>query len=152
KISGGERGIRLEPDHPTPGVGVALLLEALGTTDPDFLYGLLGELVALTSSDGEIDQRQFDFALSIARGIKPQDQTESLAAVHIAARRLPDRESSQQTFNKSTRTLVAVMESLKRYRSGGQQTVTVQHVHVSEGEQAIVGHVTQAQTKKSCGS
>lgn len=35
------------------------------------------------------------------------------------------------------------MEALKRYRTGGEQKVTVQHVTVSEGGQAIVGNVTQ---------
>jgi hypothetical protein len=34
------------------------------------------------------------------------------------------------------------MEALKRYRTGGEQKVTVQHVSVSEGGQAIVGNVT----------
>jgi hypothetical protein len=36
------------------------------------------------------------------------------------------------------------MEALKRYRTGGEQKVTVQHVSVGEGGQAIVGNVTQA--------
>ena len=36
------------------------------------------------------------------------------------------------------------MEALKRYRTGGEQKVTVQHVSLSEGGQAIVGNVTQA--------
>ena len=35
------------------------------------------------------------------------------------------------------------MEALKRYRTGGEQKVTVQHVTVGEGGQAIVGNVTQ---------
>jgi hypothetical protein len=37
------------------------------------------------------------------------------------------------------------MEALKRYRTGGEQKVTVQHVTVGEGGQAIVGNVTQGQ-------
>jgi hypothetical protein len=36
------------------------------------------------------------------------------------------------------------MEALKRYRTGGEQKVTVQHVSVSEGGQAIVGNVTHS--------
>jgi len=32
--------------------------------------------------------------------------------------------------------------SEKRYRTGGEQKVTVEHVHVHEGGQAIVGSVT----------
>ena len=35
------------------------------------------------------------------------------------------------------------MEALKRYRTGGQQKVTVEHVTVNEDGQAIVGSVTQ---------
>jgi hypothetical protein len=36
----------------------------------------------------------------------------------------------------------AQVEALKRYRSGGEQKMTVQHVHVAEGGQAIVGNVS----------
>jgi hypothetical protein len=36
------------------------------------------------------------------------------------------------------------MEALKRYRNGAEQKVTLQHVSVAEGGQAIVGNVTQA--------
>jgi hypothetical protein len=34
------------------------------------------------------------------------------------------------------------MEVLKRYRTGGEQKVTVQRVTVSDGGQAIVGNLT----------
>jgi hypothetical protein len=44
-------------------------------------------------------------------------------------------------FNKLTRTFASQVEALKRYRSGGEQKMTVQHVHVAEGGQAIVGNV-----------
>jgi hypothetical protein len=33
------------------------------------------------------------------------------------------------------------MEALKRYRSNGEQKVTVEHVTVNEGGKAIVGNV-----------
>jgi hypothetical protein len=33
------------------------------------------------------------------------------------------------------------VEALKNYRSKGEQKMTVQHVHVAEGGQAIVGNV-----------
>jgi len=35
------------------------------------------------------------------------------------------------------------MEALKRYRTGGQQRVIVEHVTVNAGGQAIVGSVTR---------
>jgi len=80
-----------------------------------------------------------------------------MAAVHVStmtfARRVARTEDlavldiSERTFNKLARTFVAQVEALKRYRSGGEQKVTVQHVNVSEGGQAIVGNVTQGRRR-----
>ena len=39
-------------------------------------------------------------------------------------------------------TYATQMEALKRYRASREQKVTMQHVSVSEGGQAIVGNVT----------
>jgi len=39
------------------------------------------------------------------------------------------------------------MEALKRYRTGAEQKVTLQHVSVAEGGQAIIGNVTHAPRK-----
>ena len=49
----------------------------------------------------------------------------------------------ERTLNKLLRTYTGQMDTLKRYRSGGDQNVTVQNVSVSDGGQAIVGNVTQ---------
>jgi hypothetical protein len=85
-----------------------------------------------------------------------RDQIEAMlaaqmAAVHTAsmtfARRLahveniPQQDSAERAFNKLTRTFAAQMSALKEYRSKGEQKMTVQHVHVAEGGQAIVGNV-----------
>ncbi len=74
-----------------------------------------------------------------------------MAVVHMAtmtfARRLahvdniPQQDSAERAFNKLTRTFTMQMEALKRYRTGGRQTVTVEHVTVNAGGQAIVGNV-----------
>ncbi len=76
-----------------------------------------------------------------------------MAAVHMAtmtfARRLahvdniPQQDAAERAFNKLARTFAAQMEALKRYRTGGQQRVIVEHVTVNEGGQAIVGKVAQ---------
>jgi hypothetical protein len=42
---------------------------------------------------------------------------------------------------KFLRTYAAQLEALQRYRGKGQQKVTVEHVHVHQGGQAIVGNV-----------
>ncbi len=97
--------------------------------------------------------------LSVIKGIKPNDQLEAMlaaqmAAVHRAAmtfakrlagvETLPQQDSAERALNKLMRTFTTQMEALKRYRTGGEQKVTVQHVSVSDGGQAIVGNVTQA--------
>jgi hypothetical protein len=100
--------------------------------------------------------------LSVVKGIKPRDQTEAMlaaqmAAIHAAtmtfAKRLanvediPQQDSAERALNKLARTFAMQMEALKRYRTGGEQKVTVQHVSVQEGGQAIVGNVTHAAAK-----
>ena len=50
------------------------------------------------------------------------------------------RENLNQA-NKLSRTYSTLLESLNRHRGKGQQKVTVEHVHVHEGGQAIVGNV-----------
>ncbi|MGN6392978.1 MAG: hypothetical protein ACTHM9_12115 [Gemmatimonadales bacterium] len=49
------------------------------------------------------------------------------------------------------RTFTAQVAALKDYRSKGHQTVTVQHVQVSEGGQAIVGDVVMNQAGRGSG-
>jgi hypothetical protein len=43
-------------------------------------------------------------------------------------------------FGKLARTFLSQMETLKRYRTGREQKVPVQHVTVSDNAQAIVGN------------
>jgi hypothetical protein len=101
--------------------------------------------------------RPFDLMVSVIKGIKPKDQLESMlaaqmAAVHQVTMMLAGRLNRTKTtdpldiaaFNKFARTFATQLEALKRYRTGGEQKVTVQHVSVSEGGQAIVGNVTHA--------
>jgi len=103
-----------------------------------------------------VDEEGLNFILSLVKGVKPKDQVEAMlaaqmAAVHIAtmtfARRLAhatnilQQDSAERAFNKLARTFAAQVEALKRYRTGGEQKVTVEHVTVNDGGQAIVGHV-----------
>ena len=55
-------------------------------------------------------------------------------------------ESIERNTNRATkllRTFAAQMEALKRYRTGGQQKMIIEHIHINKGGQAIVGSVTQ---------
>src|SRR5215831_1568957 len=141
---------QIEFDHPDKLIGSALLMDALATADEDFVNGIVDQ-IANASAHGQDIERGLNFMLSVIKGIEPRDQLEAMlaaqmAAVHVAtmtfARELVPVNIS--AFNKLTRTFAMQMEALKRYRSGAEQKVTLQHVSVAEGGQAIVGNVTQA--------
>ncbi len=146
------------PDHPDIAVGQILLMEALGTTELDFLRGLLGQLANAGSQGGQVDEDGLNFMLSVVKGIEPEDEIESMlaaqmAAVHMAtmtfARRLAhvdnisQQDSTERAFNKVARTFATQVEALRRHRTGGEQKVTVEHVTVNEGGQAMVGNVAR---------
>jgi hypothetical protein len=145
-------------DHPDELIGRLLIQNALGTLDAPFMYGLLNQLAVATSGGPTIDQDELNFMVSVIKGIEPRDQVEAMlaaqmAGIHMATMRfikqlpqiksLPQQDAAERAINKFARTFVSQMEALKRYRTGGEQKVTVQHVSVSEGGQAIVGNVTQ---------
>src|SRR5271157_3747700 len=151
----GENSAEISTDHADPATGNVALMQAIGTTDFDFYCGLIGQLVN-ASKKGEAPEAGTNFMLAVVKGIEPRDQVEAMlaaqmAAAHMAAmtfaRRLahveniPQQDSASAAFNKLTRTFAAQMSTLKEYRSKGEQTMTVQHVHVGEGGQAIVGNV-----------
>ncbi len=130
--------------------------KAFGSSDEDFINGLLAQLINVGSPGKTIDEEGSSFVASIVKGIEPQDQIEAMlgsqmAAAHLAtmtfARRLahvdtiPQQDSAARAFNQLARTFAAQVEALKRYRNGGNQNVNVRHVHVHEGGQAIVGNV-----------
>src|ERR687887_1087934 len=52
------------------------------------------------------------------------------------------RQQSLSQANKLSRASAALIEALNRHRGKGQQKVTVEHVHVHSGGQAVVGMVT----------
>jgi hypothetical protein len=96
-------------------------------------------------------------AASALAGIGPKDELEGMLAAQMVAAHSAAMESyrrsmlSDQTFegrkenlsqaNKLSRTYTTLLEALNRHRGKGQQKVTVEHVHVHAGGQAIVGAV-----------
>lgn len=146
----------LEIEHQDNQIGYLRLMENCGTGDLKFFAPLLNQLASATGKGQDICENDLNFALSVIGDVKPKDQLEAMlaaqmACVHIAsmtfARRLAHTEtisqqdSAQKGYTKLLRTFTNQMEALRKYRNGGQQTVTVQHVQVNEGGQAIVGNV-----------
>ncbi len=146
----------IRADHPDLATGGSLLMAAIGASHVEFVRPFLNQLVNAGSKGPDPDEAGINFMLSVVKGIEPRDQIEAMlaaqmAAVHMAtmtfARRLnhvdniPQQDSAERAFNKLARTFTTQMEALKRYRTGGQQKVVVEHVTVNAGGQAIVGAV-----------
>lgn len=127
--------------------------------------GLLSRLLsplaeAMDARRGEVaGAGELNDAAALLEGIAPQDPVEGMLAIqmvatHSAAMRYLrmaslDEQTPQRMdwhINRATkllRTYTAQIEALNRHRSKGRQSMTVKHVHVHEGGQAIVGNVAQ---------
>jgi hypothetical protein len=151
-----EKGAAIRIEGNTVIISEKYATEAFGVDDINFIAGLSNQIVQIGSQGQKPDEKGIAFVTSIIAGIQPKDPIESMlatqmAAVHnatmIFARRLnhveniAQQDSASRAFNQLARTFAAQIEALKRHRNGGNQNVTVKHVHVHEGGQAIVGDV-----------
>ena len=152
----------LELDH-DPDFGTERLMEILGTSDPNFVRGFLDQIIEMSARGGGpngrfMDENKLNHMLAVIGENKPRDVNEAMLAAQMAktndmlmefACRLEystspeDRQSCLATYLRLAGLFADQMKTLKQYRTGGEQRVTVQHVSVSEGGQAIVGNVTQ---------
>ncbi len=131
-----------------------------GTDYPEMSEALLGHcLKVLKNNEASDDCPGSDergFIISAVAEIRPRDTFERMLSVQMAAthvamirsgRWLANSELVNQVsahysgYTKLARAYVAQMEALRKHRNGGKQTVTVQHVNVEDGGQAIVGNV-----------
>lgn len=62
---------------------------------------------------------------------------------HLRGRSFGGKQANINQETKMFRTFTTQMDVSKKYRTGGQQKVTVGHVHVNESGQAIVRNVNQ---------
>ena len=146
--------------------------EAMGTADSDVQSYLLDQ--AIQTFKGAVSQDDYDIdkvvaasnsVMALLNGIQPRDEIEGMLAiqmvgVHNMAMDMMSRVmlggqtfgGKQANVNQATkmlRTFIAQMDALKRYRTGGQQKMIIEHVHVNEGGQAIVGTVNQGGGKNN---
>jgi hypothetical protein len=97
--------------------------------------------------------RRTKFVHDAIQAIAPADAVELLLAGQIVAthNQIMDRprckgsnEEIREASNQAARlqrSLCKLIERLDRHRGKGPQRITVKHVHVNEGAQAIVGNV-----------
>lgn len=130
--------------------------------EDDVLILLASQVLSATRinqhTDAEAIER-YDAVIAALNEIDPQGPIEGMLATqlitsHMAtmdcyghANKTGERKTHEYHLNqvsKLSRTHVALLDALNRHRGKtGQQKVTVEHVHVHQGGQAIVGHVEQ---------
>lgn len=108
----------------------------------------------MSAADQEAHVNAF---LALISGIAPEDELEAALAVQIAAThaasldflrrsmttdRLDFMDRYVNSATKLQRTMTAQVEALGKLRRGGQQNVRVEHVHIHDGGQAVIGNVT----------
>src|ERR1700687_3657832 len=109
------------------------------------------------NSDQEERNNLYSAAIAGLVGIGPKDELEGMLAAQLVACHNASMECyrramiGEQSFegrrenlsqaNKLSRTYATLLEALNRHRGKGQQEVTVEHVHVHAGGQAVVGNV-----------
>ena len=120
---------------------------------------LLQQLIKLYDADtSDLDATRLNRALAMLDELEPKTGAEAMlaaqmVAIHEAAMNcmaratLPGqtfegRELNLKFSTKLTRAYAQHMATLEKSRRGGQQKVTVEHVHVHDGGQAIVGAVS----------
>ena len=150
-------------DHDDDLTALKLIMNATGTCNYEFMIQFLGQVGNAVSKGRELDEGAINFMLSVVQGVQPQDEMEAMLGAHMAAvhmaimtftRRLAhvdniaQQDSAERALNKLMRTYAKQLEALKRYRTGGQQKMIVEHVTVNQGGQAIVGNVTSSPSKR----
>ena len=139
-------------------MGIIKQTEAFGTPDQSLQNYLLNQLKGtFVGYDDSKMVTVFNDSLALLNGIQPRDEIEGMLAIQMIAvhniametmRRavtgqiISVIEGDVNNATKMLRTYTTQMEALKRYRTGGQQKVIVEHVNVNQGGQAIVGAVS----------
>jgi hypothetical protein len=136
-------------------------LKRIGGSQSDIWNNLIvGQIIQTLwtkNSDPEERKRQYEGTISALIAISPRDEIEGMIAAQLLAAHNASMECfrramiGEQSFegrkenlnqaNKLSRTYSTLLEALNRHRGKGQQKVTVEHVHIHKGGQAIVGNV-----------
>jgi len=148
----------ISPDHADVMTGMMLQIDALGLSSPEGYSFYLDKLIGALTKGPEASETVINGALGFIKAMQPRDDMEALLLAQMAAthnltmtfaRRLnhvdniKQQDSASNAYNKLARTFAAQMQTLKQYRSNGQQVV-VKRVDVREGGQAIVGTVNNS--------
>jgi hypothetical protein len=139
---------------------------ALGTTSSDFVNAAVAQLTAAARlPGGGICPVAMNAALAMIEGQRPRDEVETaivmqMACAHGAAMMLLARFGGGggggrrvQALAHATARIFSAFnqsaETLRRRKQGGSQYMRIDHVHVTEGGQAVIGNVLPRATNQT---
>lgn len=126
------------------------------TQTDDAARGIFMSAINALGTAGEIYR---PLVVAINAELEPRDAVEAMlvtqmTATHVAMTALSQkmmdatmydvRESLERSMTRLSRTYLAQVDALKKYRAKAQQVVRVERVTVQDGGQAIVGNVDHA--------
>jgi len=130
----------------------------LGSQDQDAFEYLMEQILAVITPAGEGKKyERMNQVMPLLQAIAPRDELEGMLAVQmigvhamgmemmrramVSGQTVDGVSNNVNRVTKLSRTFVAQMEALNKHRGKGQQKMTVEHVTVNKGGQAIVGNV-----------
>lgn len=135
---------------------LAKLANQYGTQDQTAGLEFAKQLIAVARNYGKSEDT-VNAAISLVAQIRPKDPIEAMLVNQMVSVHLLTMASAARVFvkgqfidgtslylrevNKLTRTFAAQMDALNKHRGKGQQKMTVEHIHVNEGGQAVIGNV-----------
>jgi len=134
----------------------------MGTHSLDLTINVTSQVLGVCSSgnkNSELVTENANASMAAILEIDPRDSTELMLAAQMVTVHNLTMEMSRRALisgqtedgvnsciNRTTklmRTYMAQMEALNKYRAKGQQKITVQHVNVNDGGQAVIGDINQ---------
>jgi len=158
-----------EEKAPTVSVDPKTAKEATGTEKPILNLQLIRQaaeaLYFATETTKEEIAERIQSTIAMLQGIKPSDEIEGMLATQMVAAHnaamnclrkamAPEQNFAWRDMNlKHAAKLMSIyarqLDALNKHRGKGQQKVTVEHVHVEAGAQAVVGNVQTAHNPTS---
>ncbi len=156
--------INCDVAKPLPPVGrhqewLDRLKAALGTASTDFVDATLFQLQAAARlPNSGLSEIAVNAALAMIESEQPSGETEcalviQMAAVHAASMAVlgrlggghgGDRHvlAAATAASRLSRTFAILVETLRRLRTGGSQTIRIERVEVGQGGQAMIGNLS----------
>lgn len=131
------------------------LINTFGSDDYYIANSMVQQISRVISKGKEFDEKEMNAAFAFINEIKARDTIEAMLAIQMLGTHLKSvhclekanlvnqtYEGETENINRATkltRTFMAQMEALKKYRNKDGQKITVEHINVNDGGKAVIG-------------